>query len=410
MRRADELRLSRFTRQLWVDEVTDALAFARLRPDWNGLHRRSGQSPFLSWDWLYPWWRRLGPAARPRIFTLRDGTGHLRGLLPLCETRHPLSGARRWSFLGDAEVGSDGLDLIALPGERALLAARFAELLAEHAERFDWLDLRDLPDGAPLLTELRERFPARGAWVESSARYRCPHLDLTGTWDEFLQGFGRADNLKRRRRWFERQEGFSIDRAERPAALRGALETFFELHALRWQAAGGSQGIATSAVRAFHRDAVALLAESGLVRLYTLRLGARALASLYGITWNGRFYFYQSGFDPAFARLSAGLVLMGETVAESFARGLATYEFLRGEEAYKFDWASGETRTAALSIIRKTPAGLCLRALAQAGERLRQSARDRVGQEKWQALQRWRREGLRRLQGLGAGHIEHLPE
>lgn len=163
-------------------------------------------------------------------------------------------------------------------------------------------------------------------------------------------------------------------------------------------------------MRAFHRDAVALLAESGLVRLYTLRLGARALASLYGITWNGRFYFYQSGFDPAFARLSAGLVLMGETVAESFARGLATYEFLRGEEAYKFDWASGETRTAALSIIRKTPAGLCLRALAQAGERLRQSARDRVGQEKWQALQRWRREGLRRLQGLGAGHIEHLPE
>lgn len=408
MRRADELRVSRFSKQLWFDEVSDALGFARLRADWNGLHRRSRQSPFLSWEWLYPWWRRIEPKARLHLFTLRDGTGHLRGLLPLCEMELRGTGARRWGFLGDGEVGSDGLDLICLPEERIALAARFADLLASHGERFDILELSDLPAGAPLIDALRQRFPEKRAWIESFPRYRCPRIELEGSWEGFLKGFGRADNLKRRRRWFDRQEGFLIERAEQPAALRGALETFFDLHARRWQADGGSQGITSSAVRAFHRDAVALLAESGLVHLYTLHLGDRALASLYGITWDGRFYFYQSGFDPAFSKLSAGLVLMGESVAQSFAQGLSSYEFLRGEEPYKFEWASAESRTVGLSIVRKSAAGWRFRSLQRALAHLKSEVRDKVGAERWQALQRWRRQCQRCLANFGRGAADHL--
>ncbi|MDR0967055.1 MAG: GNAT family N-acetyltransferase [Myxococcales bacterium] len=397
MRRVDERHASRFSKQLWFDEVADAFGFSRLRAEWNGLHRCSRQSPFLSWDWLYPWWRRLSPESALRVFTLRDSAGHLRGLLPLCERRLGLTGARRWGFLGDTDVGSDGLDLVCLPEERSEFAARFADLLVENVARFDVLELLDLPSDTPLIAALRARFPERRAWVEEIPRYRCPRLDLQGSWDEFLQGFGRADNLKRRRRWFERQEGFAIERAEQPAALRGALETFFDLHAQRWQADGGSQGIDRSAVRAFHRDAVALFAESGLAHVHTLRLGTRALASLYGLTWDGRFYFYQSGFDPAFSRLSAGLVLMGETVAHSFQRGLVAYEFLRGEERYKFDWANAETRTVGLSIVPKRLAGVTQRALQMAIARLKGSARSMLGDERWQSLQRWRRLGVRRL-------------
>ncbi len=407
MRRADELRVSRFSKQLWFDEISEALGFARLRAEWSGLHRRSRQSPFLAWEWLYPWWRRIQPRARLRLFTLRDGTGHLRGLLPLCETRLPGTGARRWGFLGDEEVGSDGLDLICLPEERFELAARFADHIARHGERFDVLELGDLPAGAPLIEALCQRFPARRAWVEVFPRYRCPRIDLKGSWEDFLRGFGRADNLKRRRRWFERQQEFSIERAEQPAALRGALETFFDLHARRWQAEGGSQGIARSAVQAFHRDAVALLAESGLVHLYTLHLGERALASLYGITWDGRFYFYQSGFDPALSKLSAGLVLMGESVAQSFAQGLTSYEFLRGEEPYKFDWANAESRTAGLSIVRKSAAGWRWRALRQAVAQVKLLARDSAGPERWQSLQRWRRQCQRCLDNLARSARSH---
>lgn len=409
MRRADELRVSRFSKQLWFDEVSDALGFARLRAEWNGLHRRSRQSPFLAWEWLYPWWRRVRPTARLRLLTLRDGKGHLRGLLPLCETRSRGAGARRWGFLGDEEVGSDGLDLICLPEDRGAIAERFADLLARHAERFDVLELGDLPGGAPLIDALVRRFPSDRAWVESFPRYRCPRIDLEGSWEDFLKGFGRADNLKRRRRWFDRQEGFFIERAERPAELRGALETFFELHARRWQADGGSQGIASGAVRAFHRDAVALLAESGLVQLYTLRLGEQALASLYAITWDGRFYFYQSGFDPAFSKLSAGLVLMGESVAQSFARGLSTYEFLRGEEPYKFEWASAESRTVGLSIVRKSAAGLRWRVQRRALSRLKAEVRGRVGASRWLALQRWRRQCRIHLANLGCEVTDHAP-
>lgn len=405
MRRVDELKTSRFSRQLWIDEVTGPLAFARLRAEWNGLHRRSRQAPFLAWEWLYPWWRRVRPWAEPRVFTIRDGTGHLRAILPLCETT--CRGARRWGFLGDGEVGSDGLDLICLPEERVELAGRCADFLATHAGRFDVLELLDVPEGAPLIDALVRRFSAEDAWVEVTPRYRCPRIDLKGTWEEFLKTFGRADNLRRRRRHLERQEAFFIERAEQPAALRGALETFFELHARRWQADGGSQGIRGREVRAFHRDAVALLAESGLVRLYTLHLDGVALASLYAIDWDGRAYFYQSGFDPAFAKLSAGLVLMGESVAESFARSLTSYEFLRGEEPYKFEWANAESRTVGLSIVRHSSAGARFRFQERAVERLKAMARGQMGDADWRTLSRWRREARRRLEQISSGFWEN---
>ena len=133
MRRVDELKASRFSRQLWIDEVTDPLAFARLRAEWNGLHRRSRQAPFLAWEWLYPWWRRVRPWAALRVFVIRDSTGHLRAILPLCETM--CRGARRWGFLGDGEVGSDGLDLICLPEERAEMSSRARQL---YLDRYDY--------------------------------------------------------------------------------------------------------------------------------------------------------------------------------------------------------------------------------------------------------------------------------
>src|SRR5207237_151798 len=76
-------------------------------------------------------------------------------------------------------------------------------------------------------------------------------------------------------------------------------------------------------------------AERGRLRLYTLFAARRPVASVYGVVHGGKLLYYQSGYDPAWASKSVGLVLLARTVQEAYAEGLHEFDFLRGNEAYK---------------------------------------------------------------------------
>jgi CelD/BcsL family acetyltransferase involved in cellulose biosynthesis len=135
------------------------------------------------------------------------------------------------------------------------------------------------------------------------------------------------------------------------------MAELLRLHAARWAADGGSQGIRGPATEAFHRDATEWLAERGKVRLYTMWIGERAVASVYALIHRGELIYFQSGYDPEWRNRSVGLVLVGETFRDALEGGLRGYDFLRGTETYKSDWTSRVRRTVAVRIHRPRGAG-----------------------------------------------------
>jgi len=76
----------------------------------------------------------------------------------------------------------------------------------------------------------------------------------------------------------------------------------------------------------------------GWLRLFVLRLDGKPAASLYGFRYGGVFYFYQSGFDPAYAKHSVGLATMALSIKAAIEEGAEEYDLLRGDEDYKFHW------------------------------------------------------------------------
>jgi len=379
--------------RLWFDEVNTGLGFAALREEWTDLLRTSAAGPFLSWAWLYPWWRRVAPRAEPRILLARDVAGKLVGVLPLYETRERRLGAPvvRWGFLGDAWVGSDYLEALSPRGREAELANLFAEQLAAKQHRFDALELLDLPQGSALGAAVLRRLGPGSLFAGREPRFVCPVVVIAGDYASYLKAVGRAENLARRRKWLAGQPGFAVERAEDPRAVELAMADFLRLHGLRWEPEGGSQGIRGPALRAFHRDATALLSQDGMVRLYTLKLAGRPLASVYGIVQGERFYYYQSGYDPAFARRSVGLVLLGETLADAFREERVAFDFLRGTEPYKFEWSNARRHTEAVRVVRRTAGGLAFRAATEGAAAVKQAARRALGPGGWERLRRWRR-------------------
>lgn len=343
-----------------VAVVRDDLSFAALRAEWDELLDDSEAGVFNSWEWLYPWYRRIAPERELRIIAARSD-GRLVGLMPLCLERRRAAGriARRLCFLGESEVGSDYLDIVARRGFERPVAQAAAAALRQISGEWDVLDLLDLDSQSASVQVFQEIFEAAKYRVLIASRYACPFEAFAPgeTFERFLSRSGRRDNFLRRRNWLEKQPGYRLEVERRPERMARPLAEFLRLHALRWASAGGSQGIRGVRCEGFHRDATELLAERGQARFYTLAIGSRALASVYAIVHRRKFIFYQSGYDPEWRGKSIGLVLLGETFRDCLESGLTEYDFLRGEEAYKLDWATRLRRTVSLRIFAPGSAG-----------------------------------------------------
>ncbi|WP_253910668.1 GNAT family N-acetyltransferase, partial [Pyxidicoccus fallax] len=329
------------------------------RAEWDALLDASEAGPFNAWEWLYPWCRRIATDRRPLVLTARDRSGALVGLMPLCVEYRSVAGVpvRRLSFLGETHVGSDYLDVVAKRGQEKDVARHFARMLYALRDEWDVLDLTDLREGSPTVDVLREVFPSGD--VRVAERYVCPYdtLDPKEPFDAFLKRTGRRDNFLRRRKWLEKQEGYRIERTEAPGELAAPLTDFFRLHSARWASDGGSQGIKGTGVEAFHRDATQLLAERGRLRMYMMKVGGRAVASVYGILHRRSFIYFQSGYDPEWRNRSVGLVLVGETFRDALASGMTEYDFLRGTETYKSDWVTKQRQTVSVRVHGESWAG-----------------------------------------------------
>jgi CelD/BcsL family acetyltransferase involved in cellulose biosynthesis len=104
--------------------------------------------------------------------------------------------------------------------------------------------------------------------------------------------------------------------------------------------------------RFFHRM-VPELAREGLVRLYELELEGRSIASILCFDQGGQFYLYNSGYEPEYAAMSAGLVSKALCVRDAVECGRHCVDTLRGAEPYKYDLGAKD-RTVYTCTIRRT--------------------------------------------------------
>jgi CelD/BcsL family acetyltransferase involved in cellulose biosynthesis len=381
----------------WLDvsAVREPAQLASLRGAWNALLEQSNAGPFNAWEWLYPWCRRIAPDRKPFVMQAKDRTGALVGLLALgLECQWVLGRpVRRLSFLGETHVGSDYLDVVARRGREEEVARLFATALWELRDQWDVLELTDLREDSPTVRVLRETFERARADFQLSTRYVCPYEPLPKgeSFDAFLKRTSRRDNFLRRKKWLEKQEGYRIEKTEAPGALAGPLTDFFRLHSARWESDGGSQGIKGKGVESFHRDATQLLAERGRLRMYTMKVGGQAVASVYGILHRDSFIYFQSGYDPAWRNRSVGLVLVGETFRDAIDAGLTEYDFLRGTESYKSDWTTHQRRTVSIRALSPYGGGEWLVRRDEAMKQVRDAAKRVLPDDMVERVRRWRR-------------------
>lgn len=330
---------------LTVHEIHDTLAFEALETEWRELLADSAADPlFLSWEWLFAWWCHLGAGRRLRIVAVRD-CARLIAVAPLVVRARALRRLQPFEtleFLGTGTAGSDYLDLIVRRGYEAPALREFHRHFDDSATN---LEFSHTAADDSLSAQLAQRL-GRAGWAHVAETIEtCPVIDLAGhDWQSYLETLGSSHRYNVRRRFRKLEKTFdacfevATDEAQRAAFFADLVR----LHHLRRDTLGGSDGLEGESMIAFH-DAFTRLAQArGWLRLYRLSLDGAAVASVYGFQLGAQFYFYQSGFDPAFGKFSVGLLVLAHSIRAAIEEGASTYDLLHGNESYKYHWASSE--------------------------------------------------------------------
>ncbi|MHB8573475.1 MAG: GNAT family N-acetyltransferase [Candidatus Dormibacteria bacterium] len=302
-------------------------SWLRLRVPWLALQELVEEvNPFLTWQWQEAWWRAYGEDLELRLFVFRVGE-EVVAIAPLCVSP---DGTVR--FCGGTEV-SDYLGMLCRDGHWHAVGHALLSEWQEHG--LGPLDLHFLCEGSATLEALTHASEALGLTVAIAPEEVCPRVELPATWDEYLAGLDRKDRheLRRKQRRLEGEPGVRFAECCEESLQRD-LDDFIRLHRL---SSAAKAEFLDDRVEAFFRDSAEALHDAGWLSLRFVEVDRVRVAAILSFVYRDRVYLYNSGYDPAQGRLSAGLVLIAEDIRAAIAAGRHEYDFLRGSEPYKYD-------------------------------------------------------------------------
>jgi CelD/BcsL family acetyltransferase involved in cellulose biosynthesis len=197
------------------------------------------------------------------------------------------------------------------------------------------VDLQQLREG----TSLSQASPPKGIRARLLPQEVCPYVPLPGGWEEFTATLGKKlrSNIGYYRRLLAREFEVHWETVTN-GELPDAMADLFRLHQRRWRRRGLPGAFARPRARRFHEAVAQACLDRGWLRLHRLRLNGETRAALYCFSYHDKGYYYLGGFEPSFSRYSLGTVLTAHAIEDAIARGAREFDFLRGDEPYKYTW------------------------------------------------------------------------
>ncbi|MDP2718354.1 MAG: GNAT family N-acetyltransferase [Dehalococcoidia bacterium] len=281
----------------------------------NGAAHHVFQRP----EWVRAWWLELGQGDLEILLIKRGGKAV--GIAPLLRQEALIN------LTGDEDV-CDYLDIIALPGEeRAVVSA----MLDYRELKGGVFNLAPLHPTSPLLSSLPALARERNRPAFTRALDVSYWLDLPESWDEYLRLLPSRDRHELQRKFRRLEKAGNI----RFYASRSIPDDFDSFLYLFRNSRRDKTAFLTPQREAFFRRLAVSAENQSWLRLYFLELNDKRVATTFCFDYNGVVYLYNSGYDPGYSALSAGLLCKALSIKQAVEEGRKGFDFLKGDEDYK---------------------------------------------------------------------------
>jgi CelD/BcsL family acetyltransferase involved in cellulose biosynthesis len=331
-----------------TEVYTTPEAFDRLAGEWNALLKRSASDTlFLTNEWQKTWWRELGEGEL-RILAMYESDA-LVGIAPLFFAANPL-GSPEVALVGCKEV-SDYLDFIFARGrEVACFRAVVDFLKSTDAPAWHTLALCNIIETSPTLSTFAEMLNAEGWHARVLFEDVCPVVALPDTFEAYLAMLEGKERRELQRKLRRASEDVTITFATDATSLARDVDDFIAL--MKASAPSKAAFMTPRMARFFHAAARAMF-EVGRLQLAFLEVEGVRAAAYMNFVYGDAVLVYNSGLDPEkYAYLSPGQVLIARLIEKAIQDGRRLFDFLQGDEEYKYKLGGRDVKLYTLSARR----------------------------------------------------------
>lgn len=333
--------------------MTDAVkidsleGFERLKSVWNDLLARSDfDSIFLTYEWLFTWWKVYGPAHELYILAIRDNDTII-GLAPLMRTD-----GRVIRFIGTPNA--DYCDF--LGHDKNLVISGTMTYLKQHHDEWNRIEFSQIPETSASCKILESRAREMQLLCGMKAIETCYVFKYDGE-EEGRKEFSlkRGTSLKRFMNFFNKMDGLNLEHYRDADRITSLLPQFYHSHAVRWKDRITGGKFENPQNRQFHEALVGMLAPQNRLRLTILRHGNTPLAYLYAFDYKGRLNLYNIATESFYEKKSAGIILLHLLTEQAVRDGYDVIDFSRGEGGHKERFVNGSSNNYQMTIYSNKP-------------------------------------------------------
>lgn len=310
--------------------IDDVEKLKKYRDKWMGVHTQELFTPFLSYEWISEWLKYFGKGRKPLVL-VEEKNDRIVSLMPV------IASGLRYRFVG--YNNSDYLDALN-PSKRFDL---MMDLMSGFVSHYGVFDLEHIPEDSDFLKYARENFKNNVVVVPQEV---CPYMELANDWDQCKASLNKRfrKNLEYSTRRLQRDFEFEVQRPHSVEDVEVFMRYLIRYHQERWHRKGMPGAFYSERVRRFHISVAKRLFEVGFLLLNAISINGEIAAVIYGFKTDRCYYYYLSGFDRRYSKFSIGNVLIGLTVKEAVENGARVFDFLRGNESYKYLWTNKSKR------------------------------------------------------------------
>lgn len=296
-----------------------------------------GQPFFMLPEYQTTWWKHLGHGDLEVLEFYKDKK--LVGLLPLYkDTIKTTKGSKNVYRIVGAMDESDYLDIIFKPKHKAKIFSLLLDYLTRNQWDEVWLEC--LNHKSVTFAELQHLVTVQNWTMTEKLQTVAPVISLPKTFDAYLKALAPRHQKAFKNLQFDIgvDDDISYRLITAAAQMPKAMKTFIRLH----KASGTDKASFWNPQReAFFIEVMTNLAKQDLVKLYFLDVNGESAACMILFDWRHQFLGYNSGFDAyTYGYLGVSNALVLHTIQEAITLGRNRYDFMRGDEEYKFSFGA----------------------------------------------------------------------
>ncbi|MEK7874325.1 MAG: GNAT family N-acetyltransferase, partial [Chloroflexota bacterium] len=214
-------------------------------------------------------------------------------------------------FWGDPNV-CDYSDVVVARGHEAPVYAA----LAAHVDALPWraMRLHGLRADSPALEGLTAAFGARGWLVERLPEDVAPRMDIPSDWESYVESLSRKDRHELRRKLRRLTSAGQVSLSANGGDLERDMQDLFQMMEV---SRTDKAGFLTPERRRFFQVMAAAMRGAGFLRLFFMTLDGQRVSTALCFDYGDCYKLYNSGYDPAQAHLSVGLLVKALCVKDA---------------------------------------------------------------------------------------------